>query len=81
MRGEFSLVIYDDRSGELIAARDRFGIKPLFWTILGDKLLIAAEAKAFLLLGWKAEWDVPSLALTDFFNPGKATIFKDVQKV
>ncbi|KAK8101406.1 amidase chyE [Apiospora kogelbergensis] len=33
LRGEFSLVLYDDRTGDVIAAKDRFGIKPLFWTI------------------------------------------------
>ncbi|KAI0394653.1 asparagine synthase [Xylariaceae sp. FL0594] len=82
MRGEFSLVIYDDRSGQIIAARDRFGIKPLFWTVLNDdQLLIAAEAKAFLPLGWKPEWDVRSVALTDFFNDSQATVFKDVRKI
>ncbi|KAI1812367.1 asparagine synthase [Poronia punctata] len=81
MRGEFSLVIYDDRNGNVIAARDRFGIKPLFWTIRDDKLLIAAEKKAFLPLGWKPEWDVPSIATTDAFNGGRATTFKGVYKV
>ncbi|KAI3325891.1 asparagine synthase [Xylariaceae sp. AK1471] len=80
MRGEFSLVIYDDRSGEVVAARDRFGIKPLFWTVLDDKLLIAAEVKAFLPLGWKPEWDVESIVRSDCFN-GSRTIFKDVQKI
>ncbi|KAI8633861.1 asparagine synthase [Xylariaceae sp. FL1651] len=66
--------------GDVIAARDRFGIKPLFWTILGDKLLIAAEMKAFLPLGWKPEWDVDSMALGNCFN-GSWTIFKSVQRV
>ncbi|KAI5927055.1 asparagine synthase [Camillea tinctor] len=80
MRGEFSLVIYDDRTGEIIAARDRFGIKPLFWTVVGDKLLIAAEVKAFLPLGWKPEWDVESIALMSCYYAGR-TVFKDVRRV
>ncbi|KAI1336734.1 asparagine synthase [Xylariaceae sp. FL0016] len=80
MRGEFSLVIYDDRSGEVIAVRDRFGIKPLFWTVVQDKLLIAAEIKAFLPMGWKPEWDLESVARSDCYN-GTRTIFQGVQKV
>jgi asparagine synthase (glutamine-hydrolysing) len=80
MRGEFSLVIYDERSGEVVAARDRFGIKPIFWTIVDDKILIAAEIKAFLPLGWKPEWDVNSIALNSCFH-GYETVFKGVQKV
>ncbi|KAI1495208.1 asparagine synthase [Biscogniauxia mediterranea] len=80
MRGEFSLVIYDDRTGDIIAARDRFGIKPLFWTVVGDELLIASEMKAFLPLGWAPEWDVESICLMSCFNAGK-TMFKDVRRV
>jgi asparagine synthase (glutamine-hydrolysing) len=80
MRGEFSLVIYDDRSGEVIAVRDRFGIKPLFWTIVNGKLLVAPEIKAFLALGWKPEWDTDSVASNSCFV-GTQTVFKGVQKV
>ena len=40
-----------------IAARDRYGVKPLFWTIQDKRLLVASEAKAFLPFGWKPEWD------------------------
>ncbi|KAI0474500.1 asparagine synthase [Xylaria cf. heliscus] len=76
----FALVIYDERTGDVIAARDRFGIKPLFWTILDGKLLFAAEMKAFLPLGWKPEWDVHSVALADSFN-GTRTVFKNVQRI
>ncbi|KAH8645677.1 hypothetical protein BX600DRAFT_484943 [Xylariales sp. PMI_506] len=80
LRGEFAFVLYDDRSGEVIAARDRFGIKPLYWTIVGDKLLIAPEMKAFLPFGWKPEWDVDSIALHDVFH-GARTVFKNVGKI
>ncbi|KAJ4161565.1 uncharacterized protein LMH87_007597 [Akanthomyces muscarius] len=54
LRGEFSFVIVDERADarKVIAARDRFGIKPLFWTVDQGRVLFAAEAKAFLGLGW-----------------------------
>lgn len=80
MRGEFSLVIYDDRTGKVLAARDRFGIKPLFWTVVGHELFIAAEMKAFLALGWQPEWDTRAIAMDGCFQ-GDTTIFRNVQKV
>lgn len=86
LRGEFALIIYDDRTGQIVAARDRFGVKPLFWTILEGqnggrrKLLFASEAKAFLPLGWKPEWDFESAVLGRSFL-GEYTTFKDIKKV
>ena len=86
LRGEFAVVLFDEEQQHLIALRDRFGIKPLFWTVQQDpktlqrKLLIAAEMKAFLPLGWKPEWDVRSLRDAGW-NHDERTIFKDVQKV
>jgi asparagine synthase (glutamine-hydrolysing) len=64
----------------LIAARDRYGIKPLFWTVQDGRLLIAAEIKAFLPLGWKPEWDVKSL-LDAGWNHDERTLFQGIAKV
>ena len=87
LRGEFSVVLYDEETQELIALRDRFGIKPLFWTVQQDprnhqrsRLLIAAEMKAFLPLNWVPEWDVKSL-MEAGWNHDDRTIFTEVQKV
>ena len=80
LRGEFSLVLYDSRSKTLLAARDRYGVKPLFWTVVDGRLLIASEAKAFLPLGWKAEWDVPSI-LEDGWLNDERTLFRGVRQI
>jgi asparagine synthase (glutamine-hydrolysing) len=80
LRGEFALCVYDARNQLFIAARDRYGIKPLFYTMVDNKLLVAAEAKAFLPLGWKPEWDVASLKEAGW-NHDARTIFKGVRKV
>lgn len=80
LRGEFSLVIYDERSNTFLAARDRYGIKPLFWTRQDGRILIAAEIKAFLGMGWKAEWDVGAI-VDGGWGQDTRTIFKGVQKV
>ena len=80
IRGEYSICLYDQERELFLAVRDRYGIKPLFWTIQGDELLLAAEMKAFLPLGWTPEWDVKSIVGGDF-QIASATIFKRVQKV
>ncbi|CEI94085.1 Putative Asparagine synthetase [Rhizopus microsporus] len=58
LRGEFAVCIFDSRRNRFIIARDRFGIKPLFYTIQNGTLLVASEMKAFIPMGLKAEWNV-----------------------
>ncbi|HUP56363.1 MAG TPA: asparagine synthetase B, partial [Bdellovibrionota bacterium] len=49
LNGEFAFVLFDERKRRLIAARDRLGIKPLFFSVLGGReLLLASEAKSIL---------------------------------
>ena len=80
LRGEFSICLYDSRTKTFLAARDRYGIKPLFYAQLDGSLLIAAEVKAFAPLGLKAEWDVQSLTERGYAHDQR-TIFKGVSKV
>ncbi|KAF6811404.1 asparagine synthase [Colletotrichum musicola] len=84
LNGEFSFVIYDENDGRVIVARDRFGIKPMFWTIHGDgnekRLLLTSEMKALLPLGWKPQWDVPGL-LSGASLLANNTVFKNVWKL
>lgn len=80
LRGEFALCLYDASKQYFVAVRDRYGIKPLFWTVVGSRLLISAEAKGFLPLGWKPEWDVKSIQEAGW-NHDQRTLFKNVRKV
>jgi asparagine synthase (glutamine-hydrolysing) len=57
LRGEFSFVLWDTNSQTLFAARDRFGIKPLYYAFHDDILYLASEAKAVLAAGVPAGWD------------------------
>jgi asparagine synthase (glutamine-hydrolysing) len=61
LRGEFALCLYDSRTKLFFSARDRYGIKPLFFTQIDGNLHIAAEMKAFSPFGWCPEWDVRSI--------------------
>ena len=80
LKGEFALCLYDSRKRLFIAARDRYGVKPLFWTVWKQRLLLASEIKAFLPLGWEPEWDVRSLGEGGWIFDDR-TVFKNVRKV
>lgn len=57
LQGQFAVVIWDERSRTLVAARDRFGIKPLFFAEWRGGLYIASEAKALIAGGVVPSWD------------------------
>ena len=57
MRGEFAFAIWDETNQTLFAARDRFGIKPFFYTHEQQKFIFASEAKALFAAGHEARWD------------------------
>ena len=83
LRGEFAIALYDERKQALYLVRDRFGIKPLYYTIVGGSLVFASEMKAlFCRPGVTATFDPESLyhLLGTVFQPG-ATIFKNVKQV
>jgi asparagine synthase (glutamine-hydrolysing) len=46
LNGMFALLLWDKRAKILIAARDRLGIKPLYYTISKERILFASEIKA-----------------------------------
>ncbi|KAK1566013.1 asparagine synthase [Colletotrichum navitas] len=85
LRGEFAFVLYDEVEGKLILARDRFGIKPLLWSIIRQRdgiyrLAVAPEAKAFLPLGWKPQWDVGAIIDGGWMQDGRS-LFQGVKKL
>lgn len=61
LRGEFALVLWDENRRRLFVARDRFGIKPLFYAWVNDTLYIASEVKALFAAGVPARWDEESV--------------------
>lgn len=84
LNGMFALAIWNERQRELILARDRFGIKPLFYAKLPDRLLFASEIKCILKdPAYKAA--INPQAAYDFFTfdyvPGDQTMFDGIFKV
>ena len=49
LRGMFALALWDGRTRTLVAARDRAGEKPLYWTLTPRGLFLASEVKALLV--------------------------------
>ena len=67
LRGMFALAIWDGRSRTLIAARDRAGEKPLYWSQTAGGLLLASEVKA-LLVRPEVSRELDPIALDQFLT-------------
>jgi asparagine synthase (glutamine-hydrolysing) len=84
LRGMFAVALWDARRRRLVLARDRFGIKPLYWWRRGAQLAFASELRALTPVpGFEREVDLRALESFLTFNsiPGPLTIFRDVRKL
>lgn len=84
LNGMFAFAIWDKPRKKLFLARDRFGIKPLYYTFDGNRFVFASEIKAILREGSvRAEFN--SEALLDYvhfqFCLGDRTFFRGVKKL
>jgi asparagine synthase (glutamine-hydrolysing) len=82
LRGEFAMAIWDARDRQLFAARDRFGIKPLYYAAHNGAVYLASEVKALAALGVPLRWDYDALFDTHFVaHPPDRTLFAGVYQV
>lgn len=84
LRGMFSFVIYDKRKNILFGARDRFGIKPFYYSADSDKFIWGSELKC-VKKGLGGSLKIDFQALDEYFTYGyigqDRSIFKDIRKL
>jgi asparagine synthase (glutamine-hydrolysing) len=79
LRGMFAIAVWDDRRRRLVLARDRYGIKPLYYRAAGRSLEFASEVRALP----RGDIDLDALEAFLTFNsiPAPYSIFRDVRKL
>ncbi len=85
LRGMFAIALWDSKNNTLFLARDRVGIKPLFYTILnGEKIIFGSEIKA-ILEHPEARAEIDHQALDAYFAylyiPAPLTIYRGIKKL
>jgi asparagine synthase (glutamine-hydrolysing) len=82
LRGEFAIVLWDSSNRTLFAARDRFGIKPLFYAFHEETLYLASEVKALFAAGVPARWDCEAIYDSGAFGgPQMRTLYDGIFQV
>jgi len=83
LRGVFAFAIWDSNKKTLFLARDRLGIKPLYYANIDGVFLFGSELKAILQYDMKRQVDL--MALSDYLSfcyvPHPRTMFKNIKKV
>ncbi|MGH9376001.1 MAG: asparagine synthase (glutamine-hydrolyzing), partial [Terriglobia bacterium] len=84
LRGAFAFAVWDEGERRLFAARDRLGIRPFYYTQVGETLLFASEMKA-LLVHPAVKRELNYAALDDYLSylyvPAPHTIFKNISEL
>ena len=84
LHGMFAFALHDRPRGRVLLARDRLGIKPLYYLALPDRVVFASELKA-LLRQLPTTPQVRAAALAEYlqsqFNTGRDTIVAGIQRL
>ena len=84
LRGMFAFAIWDSKEKTLLLARDRVGIKPLYYHVTDKALVFGSEIKAILAdpsIHVEMAPDMIDRFLTFLYLPGRETLFKGIQKL
>jgi asparagine synthase (glutamine-hydrolysing) len=83
VNGQFSLAIWDSLKKELFLARDRVGIRPLYYTYSAGRLIFASEIKAVMAVDGTRQLDLEALSQIFVFwttLPGR-TVFQGIREL
>lgn len=83
LRGMFAFAVWNQRTQELVLARDPCGIKPLYYAQTGDGLIFASELKAFRAFDpkWPVDFEAMGLFLKWGSIPAPKTAYRDVKSL
>jgi asparagine synthase (glutamine-hydrolysing) len=84
MRGMFAFAVWDENRRRLLLARDRLGIKPLFYTIVKGRLAFGSELKVLLELPEverRFNWDSVNHLFSSMCTPLAESIVEDIHKL
>ncbi len=86
LHGMFAFAIWDSNKKELLVARDRVGIKPLYFSQTDQRLLFASNTQALIHADGGIDKDIDAAALHNLFSlhavvPAPRTILKGIRKV
>ena len=84
LRGMFAFALWDERRRQLLLARDRMGIKPLYYAERGNELIFASELKPILQLAHvprAIDWGAAHHLFTFLSTPSASSIVDGVAKL
>lgn len=84
LRGMFAFAIYDIRENSIFLARDRLGLKPLYYLYDENKVVFGSEIKAILAfknINKEIDYEALSDYLTFLYIPAPKSIFKHIRKL
>jgi len=84
LNGIFSIAIYDKKTKNILIARDKFGVKPLYYTFSQSGFYFASELKVLMTLDdLNLEFDYAGIEsyMTYLWSPGSSTLLKSIKKL
>ncbi len=84
LRGMFAFAVWDIENKKLLIARDRLGIKPLFYSIVGANIIFGSEIKSVLvseLVSREMHYQAIDAYFTYTYIPAPLTIYKNIKKL
>lgn len=84
LRGMFGFAIWNERNQTLMLARDRIGIKPVYYSIGNHSLVFGSEIKAILAdpsVNAEVRSEIVDRFLTFYYVPGEDTLFRNIFKL
>ncbi len=79
--GMWAFAIYNPKKDELFLSRDRFGVKPLYYSILDNRLVFSSEIKPILKLGIKRKPNIKTISsylIKGIIDYDKNTFFENI---